>query len=62
MKLEEIEVTMPVHSEQDGDKWHVVDDSGKVHGTHGSKGEANDQVIAMNIAMGHVPGMKSKES
>lgn len=51
---------MPVHTEQDGDKWHVVDDSGKVHYTHDSKEEANNQVTAMNIAMGYVEGVKSK--
>lgn len=51
---------MPVHTEQRGDYWYVVDDKGKSHGRHKGKKAAVAHVTAMNIAMGYVPGVKPK--
>lgn len=52
---------MPVHSKKVGKKWAVVDDKGKKFGTHATKTEAVKQVTAVNIATGHVPGVKPKK-
>ena len=51
---------MPVHVEKCGTEYCVRDDKGKTHGTHAEKGKAVAQVTAMNIAMGHVPGVKPR--
>ena len=48
---------MPVHSERWADRWYVVDDKGKKHGEHSTHEKAKKQVTAMNVAMGHVPGV-----
>ena len=52
---------MPVHTEQRGKQFKVVDDAGKVHGTHKTKGKAQAQATAINISQGHVPGVKPRK-
>jgi hypothetical protein len=52
---------MPVHTQKRGKKWQVVDDAGKVYGSHADKKKANDQVTAINIKEGYVPGLKPKK-
>lgn len=53
---------MPFHQEKQGNKYVVKDDKGKTHGTHDTKKEAVNQVIAGNIAMNYVPGLKPRRS
>ena len=53
---------MPVKTRKRGDSYAVVDDKGKVHGTHTTKGKAHAQATAINIAQGHVPGVKPKKN
>lgn len=52
---------MPVRTQKKGNKYVVVDDKGKVFGTHASKKQANDQTTAVNIATGYVPGVKPRK-
>lgn len=52
---------MPVHTTKRGTKFAVVDDQGKSHGTHPTKKAAQAQATAINIAQGHVPGVKPRK-
>lgn len=52
---------MPVHTKKAGKKYQVVDDKGKVHGTHDSKADAVKHVTAFNIATGYVPNVKPRK-
>jgi hypothetical protein len=52
---------MPVHTEQRGSGYVVVDDKGKVHGKHRTKSSAHKHATAMNIQMGYAPGVKPRE-
>ena len=57
---------MPVHMQQvktgknGRKKWQVVDDRGRKYGDPKTRAAAREQVTAMNISMGYVPGMKPR--
>lgn len=42
---------MPVHVGKRGNKFAVIDDKGKVHGTHPTRKRANAQASAINLSM-----------
>ncbi len=52
---------MPYHTEKKGKKYVTVSDTGKVLGTHPTKEKAQAQATAVNIAEGHVPGVKPRK-
>ena len=52
---------MPVRTVKRGDNFKVVDDKGKVHGTHKTKDKAQKQATAINISQGHVPGVTARK-
>ena len=41
---------MPLRVQKSGDKFKVVDDKGRVSGTHETRGEAVKQIQAINIS------------
>jgi hypothetical protein len=51
---------MPYHTEKRGKQYATVSDTGKTLGTHATKAQAQQQATAVNIAEGHVPGVKPK--
>ena len=52
---------MPVHSEKKGKQYVVVDDAGKVYGSHPTQAKATAQVRAVNIAEGYAPGVTPRK-
>jgi hypothetical protein len=52
---------MPYHTTKRGKKFLTESATGKVLGTHASKKQAQDQATAVNIAEGHVPGLKPRK-
>ena len=52
---------MPVHSKRTSKGYKVVDNKGKTYGTHKTKKAAVRQVVAVNIAAGHVRGLKPRK-
>lgn len=52
---------MPYHTRKQGKKYETVSDTGKVLGKHSTKKQSQAQAFAVNIAEGHVPGLKPRK-